>query len=117
MENLCDDIKDSKYLAFLKSKMAIAKDTGFEIDTSELNPALLPHQKDIIKWAIKGGRRAVFAQFGGIGTVPMTAIKMGRFGMAVELNPDYFRDGVGYCKAEEDEIDMPTLFDYLDKVE
>ena len=64
MENLCDDIKDSKYLAFLKSKMAIAKDTGFEIDTSELNPALLPHQKDIIKWAIKGGRRAVFAQFG-----------------------------------------------------
>ena len=29
MENLCDDIKDSKYLAFLKSKMAIAKDTGF----------------------------------------------------------------------------------------
>ena len=34
MENLCDDIKDSKYLAFLKSKMAIAKDTGFEIDTS-----------------------------------------------------------------------------------
>ena len=64
MENLRDDIKDSKYLAFLKSKMAIAKDTGFEIDTSELNPALLPHQKDIIKWAIKGGRRAVFAQFG-----------------------------------------------------
>ena len=37
--------------------------------------------------------------------------------MAVELNPDYYRDGVGYCKAEEDEIDMPTLFDYLDKVE
>lgn len=57
-------MNNSKYIDFLKSKMAIAKDTGFEIDTSELNPALLPHQKDIIKWAIRGGRRAVFAQFG-----------------------------------------------------
>lgn len=55
---------NSKYMDFLKSKMAIAKDTGFEIDTSELNPALLPHQRDIIQWAIRGGRRAVFAQFG-----------------------------------------------------
>lgn len=53
-----------KYIDFLKSKMAISLDSGFEIDTSELNPALMPHQKDIIAWAIKGGKRAVFARFG-----------------------------------------------------
>lgn len=57
-------MNESKYMQFLKSKMAIAKDTGFEIDQSELNDVLLPHQKDIVQWAIKGGRRAVFAQFG-----------------------------------------------------
>ena len=57
-------MNESKYMEFLKSKMAIAKDTGFEIDRSKLNDKLLPHQKDIVQWAIKGGRRAVFAQFG-----------------------------------------------------
>ena len=57
-------MKKSKYMEFLKSKMAIAKDTGFEIEQEKLNPALLPHQKDIVQWALRGGRRAVFAQFG-----------------------------------------------------
>lgn len=57
-------MNQSKYMDFLKSKMAIAKDTGFEIYPSELNAALLPHQRDIVCWAIRGGRRAVFAQFG-----------------------------------------------------
>ena len=57
-------MKSRKYIDFLKSKMAIAKDTGFEVSSDKLNSALLPHQKDIVRWAIKGGRRAVFAQFG-----------------------------------------------------
>lgn len=57
-------MEKSKYLEFLKSKMAIAKETGFEISKEELNEVLLPHQKDIVQWAIRGGRRAVFAQFG-----------------------------------------------------
>lgn len=51
--------------------------------------------------------------FGGIGTVPKTAIAKGRYGTAIELNPEYFRDGVGYCKAEEEKIEAPTLFDYI----
>jgi len=51
--------------------------------------------------------------FGGIGSTPKTAVKMGRYGIGIELNPDYFRDGVGYCQAEEDEIDVPTLFDFI----
>ena len=57
-------MEESKYMEFLKSKMAIAKDTGFEISPNELNAALLPHQRDIVAWAIKGGRRAIFAKFG-----------------------------------------------------
>ena len=57
-------MEESKYITFLKSKMAIAKDSGFEISPSSLNPALLPHQRDIVAWAIKGGKRAIFAKFG-----------------------------------------------------
>ena len=55
----------------------------------------------------------VFDPFGGLMTVPMTAVKMNRRGYGVELNADYFRDGVGYLQAAEDEIEMPTLFDFI----
>lgn len=55
----------------------------------------------------------VFDPFGGLGTVPLEALKAGRRGYMCELNLDYFRDAVGYLKAEEDKQDAPTLFDLL----
>lgn len=55
----------------------------------------------------------VFDPFGGLMTVPMAAVKMKRRGYGIELNPDYFRDGVGYLQAAEAERTMPTLFDFL----
>ncbi|OZI05344.1 hypothetical protein BWI93_25960, partial [Siphonobacter sp. BAB-5385] len=30
----------------------------------EINPICFPHQKDTIRWAAEGGRRAIFASFG-----------------------------------------------------
>nr|DAZ26990.1 MAG TPA: Helicase of the snf2 rad54 family [Caudoviricetes sp.] len=57
----------------------------------------------------------VFDPFGGLMTVPMMAVKMNRRGYGIELNPDYFRDGVGYLQAEEEERDTPTLFDFIGK--
>ena len=47
-------------------------------------------------------------------TVPLCAMKRGRRGMATELKADYFRDGVGYLKAEEVKQSAPTLFDFID---
>ena len=55
----------------------------------------------------------VYDPFGGLMTVPMTAVKMHRYGKGCELNPDYFRDGVGYLQAAENEVDEPTLFDFM----
>lgn len=52
------------YDEFLASKIDIAQETGFEIDVAEINPALKPHQRDSVWWAIKGGRRALFQSFG-----------------------------------------------------
>ena len=79
-----------------------------------------PLQLDIVerlidRYSNKGD--VIFDPFGGIGTVPLTAMKMKRYGMAVELNNEYFRDGVGYCKAEEEEQEFPTLFDMLENVQ
>ncbi len=56
----------------------------------------------------------VYDPFGGLMTVPMIAVKMKRYGYGCELNPDYFRDGVGYLQAAEDEVEMPTLFDFIE---
>ncbi len=56
----------------------------------------------------------VLDPFGGIMTVPMTAVKMKRKGYGIELNPDYFRDGVGYLEAAEQDIETPTLFDFME---
>lgn len=56
----------------------------------------------------------IFDPFGGIGTVPLRAIKMHRQGLMTELNEGYFRDAVGYLDAEEAKIDTPTLFDLIE---
>ncbi|MBQ8507193.1 MAG: DNA methylase N-4 [Clostridia bacterium] len=53
-----------KYDEFLQSKIEIAQESGFEAEPSELNSSLLPHQRDAVLWALKGGRRALFESFG-----------------------------------------------------
>ena len=231
------------YYEFLKSKIVKVEKSGIDIDADEVNPNLLPHQRDAVIWAVKGGRRALFENFGlgktvqqlewcrlltkheggkalivlplgvkqefkrdavellgmeepqyitsmeqvrnsnnnrlpasfmvvapgswndevwddinrmrtlnttqshknqqmhvcplqidiveriinrysnkgdlifdpfaGLFTVPLVAIKMGRRGIGTELNPDYFRDGLGYLKQEEDKKNQVTMFDLL----
>lgn len=76
-----------------------------------------PLQLDIVeriinRYSNEGDK--VYDPFGGLMTVPMTAVKMNRYGYGCELNPDYFRDGVGYLKEVEAEKEMPTLFDFID---
>lgn len=52
------------YKDFLLTKVAFAPETGFEISKEKVNPALKPHQRDAVMWAVKGGRRALFEAFG-----------------------------------------------------
>ena len=53
-----------EYLEFLKTKIEVAKESGFKVDKNKLNKALKPHQKDAVAWALRGGRRALFESFG-----------------------------------------------------
>lgn len=53
-----------EYEEFLKQKQVKITNAGFDIDKSKLNPMLWEHQKDIVKWALKKGRAAVFAATG-----------------------------------------------------
>lgn len=52
------------YEGFLKSKIVTAPESGFQIAENELSPALKPHQKAAVLWALRGGRRALFESFG-----------------------------------------------------
>lgn len=53
-----------EYRAFLEAKVRLDHACGFEVEASELNPALKDHTRAGVKWALQGGRRALFWAFG-----------------------------------------------------
>lgn len=77
---------------------------------------LCPLQFDIVdrlitQFSMPG--ETVFDPFAGLMTVPYCAVKLGRRGRGVELNPTYFRDGVAYVEAAARQASVPTLFDLV----
>ena len=76
-----------------------------------------PLQLDIVerlieRYSNKG--EVVFDPFGGIGTVPYCAVRMGRRGLSTELNYDYWKDCLPYLAEAEQEVSAPTLFDLME---
>ena len=47
------------YKEFLMTKMEIAKDSGFEVTEGQINKALMPHQRDAVMWALRGGQTRI----------------------------------------------------------
>lgn len=52
------------YRAFLEAKVPRAVDRGYVVDVGDINPWCKPHQRDLIAWAVRGGRRGIFSSFG-----------------------------------------------------
>ena len=78
---------------------------------------ICPLQFDVVERLIRrysNEGELVFDPFGGLMTVPYCAVKMGRRGYGVELNPDYFNDGIAYLKEVEYKRKVPTLFDLME---
>jgi SAM-dependent methyltransferase len=77
---------------------------------------LCPMQFDIVDRTVvqmSQPGELVFDPFSGLGTVPLRALKLGRRGLGVELNPSYHADAVAYLQAAERDVEMPTLFDLV----
>ncbi len=75
---------------------------------------ICPLQFDIVERVMNrfsNEGETVLDPFAGIMTVPYMAVKMGRIGYGIELNSDYFRDGLTYLNNAEIERTSPTLFD------
>ena len=52
------------YRAFLEGKIRMAPAIGFDVADADFHPTAKPHQRAIIRWAVRGGRRAIFCAFG-----------------------------------------------------
>ena len=102
-EDVWDDIARMKTLNTEQSRRRQQMHVcPFQLDTVE---------RLIERYSNKGDKVLDF--FSGIGTVPYMAVKMKRYGIGIELNPDYFRDGLAYLKSADVEQDAPTLFDFV----
>lgn len=52
------------YEEFLRAKIKMASFKGFQVKPEACHPILFPHQRDIVRWSVLGGNRAIFASFG-----------------------------------------------------
>ena len=52
------------YAEFIKSKEIESINAGISFDESELNKNLMPFQRDIVAWALRKGRAAIFSDCG-----------------------------------------------------
>lgn len=77
---------------------------------------ICPLQLDFIErvirlWSNPG--ELVFTPFAGIGSEVVTAIRLGRRGLGIELKPSYWRTAVANCRDVEHETSLPSLFDVV----
>lgn len=110
------------YQEFFQTKIEIATESGFDIEPSQLNKALMPRQRAGVAWALREGRRTVFESFGlgkTIQELEFCHIAAGHENgqalivLLLGVKQEFTRDGVGYLKAARNEIEMPTLFDFM----
>lgn len=65
------------YQDFLRAKADFETDYGQPVPATAVNPILKEHQRDIVRWAVQGGRRAIFAAFGmGKSMIQLETLKL-----------------------------------------
>jgi len=52
------------YLDFVRAKIITLPPLGLPVAANDIAPTLKGHQAAIVRWAVEGGRRAIFAAFG-----------------------------------------------------
>ena len=57
-------IEGKSYERFLAEKHRVLQRVGFEVEPAQLHPSLFEFQKDVVCWALRLGRAAVFAGTG-----------------------------------------------------
>lgn len=97
-----DDVRIGRVLPFRESRD--------EDDEKHMHPLQLDVIHRVIQlWSNPGER--VLTPFMGVGSEVYEAVRLGRFGVGVELKPSYFRQAVANLRSlEADQVVEPTLF-------
>lgn len=119
------------YADFLRQKIKLASFKGFDVPLEAINPALKPHTKDLVRWALQGGQRAIFASFGlhktatqleilrqiGVHRPELYRLQVAPYGLDLEFMEEIAQRFTGACGIDmrvitrESEIDDPaTLY-------
>lgn len=91
-----------------------------EQSRKRLRNHICPLPYDIVERAIRlysNRDDLILDPFAGLFTVVVKAVEMGRRGIGIELNSDYYAAGVRYCENAERKKLSPTLLDYLAQVQ
>ncbi len=89
------------YDDFLRAKVALPEEQGFPCEPHEVNQLLKLHQIAMVCWAVRGGRRALFAAFGlgksvmQLEIVRLTRARAGGMGLIViplGVRQEFIRD-------------------------
>lgn len=107
----------ANYRAFLEAKARLAVASGIEVDDAEINPILLPHQRIMVRWALRFGRAGLFAAFGlgktfmQIEFCRLLVEKLGASALIViplGVRQEFMRDARVLATAEHDRISAET---------
>lgn len=112
------------YDTFVREKVNFRTDYGFDVSEEDVHPILKPHQRAIVRWAVKGGRRAIFAAFGlgksvmQIETLRLVTARHGGSGLIIAplgVRGEFIRDArmlgqtVRFIRTA-DQVDGPGLY-------
>lgn len=51
---------DDEYQSYLRSKLVVSNPSGFDFPADKLNPKLRPDQRQVVRWALRRGKAALF---------------------------------------------------------
>ena len=81
-----------------------------EKDEKHMTPLQLDLIEHLIKWYTNEGE-TVFDPFGGVMSVPYSAVKLNRNGIGCEIKASYFKTGLNFIQNLERSLNQPTLFE------
>lgn len=116
-----------QYEQFIENKIAVSIESGFDVNRNTLNKKLFDYQKDIVRWSLKKGRSAIFADCGLGKTLMQLEFAqqiINRLGGKVlilaplavtgqtKLEGQEFGYDVNICESQEDVIDGINITNY-----
>ena len=81
-----------------------------EKDEKHMTPLQLDLIEHLIKW-YSNEKETVFDPFGGVMSVPYSAVKLNRNGIGCEIKESYFKTGLNFIQNLERSLNQPTLFE------